>query len=262
MSVSARSLVRKKVTSGEWRVASEFVIARIASAILGRSIYPPRKRGRRIALKFASQIQAITVFIFLTWTPALAGDNAFLTPEQLSPHRETIARVEKYLSALTTVAADFTQTAPDGAIATGKFYLKRPGRMRWQYDPPVPVLMVADGHSLVYYDSELQQVSYYPLGSTLAGFLAQDAIRLDEKVGIQEIEAKDNVIRIALAQRDKPDDGRLVLELSDKPLLIRNMIITDATRQTTTVSLNHARFGLALEKSLFVFNDPRPKRMN
>lgn len=194
--------------------------------------------------------------------PAL-GDTVFLSAEELAPHQTTIARVEKYLSGLTTVAADFTQVAPDGAIATGKFYLKRPGRMRWQYDPPVPVLMVADGHSLVYYDSDLQQVSYYPLGSTLAGFLAQEKISLAAgKIGILAIEEKDGALRIALAQRDKPDEGRLVLEFSDKPLLIRNMVITDATKQTTTVSLNHARFGTALDKALFVFNDPRPKRTN
>lgn len=193
---------------------------------------------------------------------AEAPSATFFTPEQLAPHQATIERVEKYLSGLTTVAADFTQVAPDGAIATGKFYLKRPGKMRWQYDPPVPVLMVADGRSLVYYDAELQQVSYFPLGSTLASFLAQEIISFTGKIGIQGIEEKDGALRITLAQREKPEEGRLMLEFSDKPLLIRNMVVTDATRQTTTVSLNHARFGVALDKALFVFHDPRPKRVN
>ncbi len=201
--------------------------------------------------------------LWLAWIPAFAGmTETFLTPEQLAPHQATIARVQEYLSGLTTIASDFTQVAPDGSLATGTFYLKRPGLMRWQYNPPVPILMVADGHQLVYYDYDLKQVSYFSLDSTVIGFLAQEKISFTGKVGIKEFEEKDGAIRITLAQKDKPDEGRLMLEFSDKPLLIRSMVVTDATRQITTVSLTHARFGMALDKALFAFNDPRPKQRN
>lgn len=204
----------------------------------------------------------MTVFILSTWTPAFAGDSTFLTPDQLAPHQKTIDRVQEYLSALTTIAADFTQTAPDGAMATGTFYLQRPGMMRWQYNPPTPILMVADGHQLVYYDYDLKQVSYFSLDSTVVSFLAQKKIDFIGKVGIKEFEEKNGAIRITLAQRAKPDEGQLMLEFSDKPLLIRNMVVTDATKQITTVSLNNARFGVTLDKELFVFNDPREKMRN
>ncbi len=209
---------------------------------------------------FAALCFAMTVLLGAPSIAASAPQN-FLTPEQLAPHRATIDRVGKYLSGLTTIISDFNQVAPDGSIATGKFYMQRPGMMRWQYNPPTPVLMVADGKILTYYDYELQQVNYIKLDSTVIGFLAQDKISFDKNVGILNVEEKDGVIRIALAQRDKSDEGTLTLEFSDRPITIRNMVITDATQQVTTVSLNHATYGQKLDKKLFVFQDPRTRRV-
>lgn len=181
----------------------------------------------------------------------------FLSKAQLDKRRGTITRVEEYLSSITTIVSDFTQVAPDGSLATGKFYLKRPGRMRWQYNPPTPILMVSDGDRLVYYDYELEQVNYLSLDETLISFLAHRKIGFDGKIGITDISVSPGAIRISLAQRDKPTEGELMLELSDKPLTIRNMVIRDATNQITSVSLNDAKFGVKLDDELFKFQDPR-----
>jgi outer membrane lipoprotein-sorting protein len=207
---------------------------------------------------FRFQVLGFSLAILLFINPAFADD--FLTPEQLAPQQKTIARVEKYLTGLTTIISDFTQVAPDGSLATGKFYMQRPGKMRWQYNPPTPVLMVADGKVLTYYDYELQQVNYINLDSTIIGFLAQKDIRFDRNVGIMDVKRENGVIRIKLAQKEKTDEGTLTLEFSDKPIAIRNMIITDATQQVTTVSLNHATYGSALDAKLFEFDDPREKK--
>lgn len=181
----------------------------------------------------------------------------FYEPAKIAKHQATINRVAAYLSGLSTIVSNFTQVAPDGSLTTGKFFLRRPGKMRWQYNPPTPVLMIANGSEFVYYDYDLQQVSYVPLDSALIAFLAQENIRFDDKVGIISFEEKDSAIRIGLAQRDKPEEGQLLLEFSDKPLLIRNMVVTDASHQVTTVALSNAKFGVRLDKSLFVFKDPR-----
>ena len=195
-------------------------------------------------------------------TVTAADTVTFLSDEQLAKQHQTIERVERYLSGLTTITADFTQIAPDGALTGGKFFLMRPGKMRWQYNPPTPILMVANGTELVYYDYELEQVSYIPLDSTLIGFMAQEVIRFDKTVGIIALENKHDAIRITLAQRDKPTEGELTLEFSDKPLLIRKMVVRDATNQVTTVSLNNATFGAKLDKKMFIFIDPRNRWRN
>lgn len=196
---------------------------------------------------------------------ALAADEQkgaalFLTEAQVQKNKDTIKRIEDYLSGLTTIISDFTQTAPDGTLTSGKFFLQRPGKMRWQYNPPTPILMVANGSELVYYDYELEQASHIPLDQTLIGFLAQDKIVLGGKqVGITEFSQDSGAIRVTLAQKERPDDGQLMLEFSDKPLLLRNMVVRDATKQMTTVSLNNARFGMKMEPALFVFIEPKKR---
>ncbi|MDE3060750.1 MAG: outer membrane lipoprotein carrier protein LolA, partial [Pseudomonadota bacterium] len=99
------------------------------------------------------------MMLWLFCTSAHATDTNFLTSSHLAPHEKTIHRIEDYLSNLTTIVSDFTQVAPDGTLSTGKFYLKRPGKMRWQYNPPTPILMVSSGSELVYYDIELDQIT-------------------------------------------------------------------------------------------------------
>jgi outer membrane lipoprotein-sorting protein len=186
-----------------------------------------------------------------------AMKTTFLPAEKLATHRKTIERLETYLSNIHTIISDFTQVAPDGSLASGKFFMERPGKMRWQYKPPTPILMVSNGSEFVYYDYQLEQVSYMPLDSTLIGFLARPKISFDKTVGITEFTKSANAIRVTLAQRDKPSEGQLMLEFSDNPLMLRNLVIRDATNQITSVSLSNAKFDSPIEKNLFEFRDPR-----
>jgi len=195
-----------------------------------------------------------------TEAPVVKQEIEYLSVEQLSAHKASLERVQGYLTNLTTLKADFTQTAPDGSLTTGTFYLKRPGKMRWEYAPPTPVLIVSNGSELVYFDKELEQVTYVPMASTMAGFLAEKNIRFDGPVGIEQLSEANGVIRITLSQREKPDEGKLTLELVDKPMLLRNMVIRDASNQVTHVALNNAKFGIKLDNELFVFRDPRKKQ--
>lgn len=175
--------------------------------------------------------------------------------------RATLKKVESYLNSLTTISADFLQVAPDGTLTGGKFYLKRPGKMRWQYDPPTPVLMVTKGDTMVYYDYDLQQVSYVSINDSLTSFITQNTISFDDKeIVVDNVEKSPGAIRITLHQAEKPKDGTLVLEFADMPMQLRNMVVTDARKQTTSLSLGNARFGVPLDDTLFEFRDPRPDK--
>lgn len=132
----------------------------------------------------------------------------------------------------------------------------RPGKLRLQYDPPTPILMVTSGDYLVYYDHELGQVNYIDMDDTLVGFLARPQVRFDDSVKVVDLTQINNSIRVTILQSEKPKDGMLTLELSDNPLQIRNMIVTDSAGQITTVSLNNAKFGVKLDADLFRFKDP------
>src|SRR5690606_35599945 len=132
---------------------------------------------------------------------------------------------------------------------------QRPGKMRWQYNPPTPILMVSSGSTLVFYDYELEQVSHIPLDGSLVSFLAREKITFGDDVGITYISNEANAIRIEVAQKDKPTEGKLMLEFSDKPLTLRNMVVTDSTGQVTTVALTNATFGAKIDPKLFIFKD-------
>lgn len=171
---------------------------------------------------------------------------------------EDIKRVEAYLTDLTSIVADFNQVDAGGGVAEGKFYLKKPGKMRWEYKPPTPILLVSNGKVMTYYDSELDQVNYIAFDDTLAGFLAQDVITLDSKSAVlTDFVSKDGVIRATIVQREKPDEGSLTLEFSDKPLQLKQMVVTDARGQRTNIALQNATYGENLPDSLFKFEDPR-----
>lgn len=171
---------------------------------------------------------------------------------------ESIARVEAYLTGLTTIVADFEQVDAAGGLAGGKFYMKRPGKMRWEYKPPTPILLVSNGKVLTYYDSELDQINYVPVDDTLAGFLAQPKITLEsDSTKLTQFSAKEGTIRATIIQKKKSDEGSLTLEFSDSPLQLKQMEVTDATGQRTRIQLQNAQYGKDLPDSLFKFEDPR-----
>lgn len=197
-----------------------------------------------------------TMKSFITWLGLafcllLAGITAPARAEFSAPEREAIASVESYLSGLDTIVADFVQIAPDGGLVSGRFYLQRPGKMRWQYDPPTPILMVANDQFLTFYDYELDQRSDIPLQDTLAGFLAREEIRFGNDVEVTDIEQNPGSLRLTMIQIARPDDGSLTLEFATNPLQLRNMVVVDSVGQETTVSLNNARYGLELDDELF-----------
>lgn len=200
-----------------------------------------------------------------TWL-ALAGALLAALPAAAQPprpaplsaaERAEIGRVEAYLNDLRTVQARFLQVSSTGEMAEGTLYIQRPGRLRIEYDPPVPVLIVANRGLLNYLDKELEQVSKVPLGSTPAGILVGDRIALlsDEFI-ITDFAHESQAIRLTLARADDPLEGSLTLVLSDRPLELRKWLVTDAQGVTTTVSLMDARFGVAIDPKLFEFEDP------
>ena len=83
-------------------------------------------------------------------------------------------RIERYLNSLQTLQSKFVQNNPDGSHALGTLYLQRPGRMRFEYDPPTPIRLYATGNFFIHVDMELEQASHYPLNETPANFILKN----------------------------------------------------------------------------------------
>ncbi len=186
-------------------------------------------------------------------TPAWAQGIANLNDADKSD----ILRIEAYLNNIKTMEARFLQVSSDGDYSEGDIYLSKPGKMRIEYDPPKPVLIVANGRSLAYFDKELEQVSYFSLEDTQAEILLKETISFSsEGLVVTRFERGPGVLRLTVIKGNDPLEGNLTLIFSDRPLGLKKWAVTDAQGIVTNVSLLGPRFGAPLDAKLFDFKPP------
>lgn len=168
-----------------------------------------------------------------------------------------ITKAEDYLRTLETAKARFLQSSDYGQ-ALGTFYLHRPGRLRFEYDPPIKDFVVADRMFIYFYDGELEEQSNAPIGQTLADFLLRDDLQLSGDVSVTAVERSDSLLHITLVQSDDPEGGNLTLSFTENPnLSLKKWAVKDATGAETLVELFQMETGLNLPRDLFVYRDPK-----
>ena len=186
--------------------------------------------------------------------PAQAAAPAASAPALSAADRADLARIEAYLNGVHTLKARFLQVAPNGGVSEGTAWMERPGRMRFEYDPPTPLLLVA-GHGLFFFhDSQLNQTTNLPLNATPLGLLLRDNLRLAGDVTVTAIQRFPGQIQVTMVRTATPDDGSLTLVFADEPLTLQQWMVVDAQRQETRVRLFHVELGGSFDPKLFVFN--------
>jgi len=165
--------------------------------------------------------------------------------------RADIARVEAYLNGFRSLQSKFVQIAHDGGMAEGTVYMQRPNRIRVDYAPPVPVLMVGSGSWITFYDKELKQSNRVPLDSNPLSMLLANEVKFADPVEVTRIRREANTLQITVRDKKHPQEGELTMVFADKPLQFRKWVVKDKIGQETTVALADARFDLALDPKLF-----------
>ncbi|MET4684171.1 LolA family protein [Brevundimonas faecalis] len=187
-----------------------------------------------------------------------------LAQSSLSAEDQAVLRqAQTYLTALTSAQGDFVETGPGGQRRTGRFWLQRPGKMRFEYTEPAGLLVVADGSNVKRYDPRLNVFRQAPLGQTpLSTFLARE-VRLDQGVRIDRVTRMDSGA-FAITARDsrRPNEGSVILAFAGSPLRLQEWTITDAQGSRTRVQLTSLQPASGLAASLFQLRDPtrRPGR--
>jgi outer membrane lipoprotein-sorting protein len=171
--------------------------------------------------------------------------------------RADIARAESWLNNLRNLKARFLQIAQGGAAAEGTAWISRPGRMRFEYDPPEPLLLVAAHGQFFYYDKAMKQATTLPLSATPLGLLLRENMRLSGEITVSRVERGGGLTAVTLHRTGQAADGRLTLVFSDQPTELKQWVVVDAQARETRVSLYQPEYGGRFPNLLFDFNDPR-----
>jgi outer membrane lipoprotein-sorting protein len=166
-----------------------------------------------------------------------------------------VKKAEAYLNGVKTLRARFLQINPDGGNHEGDIYVSRPGRMRLVYDPPTPMLMVADGAFLIYVDTEMKDASHISLDDTPAGILLKDNLSFtDPAVKLLGVKLGPGTVEITAVMTKDPTAGKLTLVFSDAPFELKQWRVLDAQNKEVAVTLFDAKLGVNLDKSLFRYD--------
>ena len=171
-------------------------------------------------------------------------------------NQQDLKRIETFLNGMETARAGFLQVSSNGGVATGKLLLSRPGKMRFEYDPPATIMIIANGTFLIFIDKELKNATHLWLSTSLIGFLVEEDIKLNGDVTVTKFEKGSNILRATLARTKDPEQGSITMIFSDQPLALRQWIITDQQGIRTTVTLSNLESGIKIDPKLFIFNRP------
>jgi outer membrane lipoprotein-sorting protein len=162
------------------------------------------------------------------------GSTTALSPEQ----RSIVERVNNYLSNMQVLSGKFVQVAPDGRRTQGEFYISKPGRVRFEYDDPSPIELIADGQSVVVRDRSLATQDVYPLSQTPLRFLLADHVDLMKDTSLVAVYADDVFITVVVEEKNTlVGTSRLMIMFSAKDMQLKQWTVTDPQGYDTTVAV-------------------------
>ncbi len=194
-------------------------------------------------------------------TLAIAAVLSLATAVPAMAEKLSLNQLSAYLNNLKTAKSDFVQISDDGSVQTGTLYIQRPGKMRFEYDPPQKALVLAANNAVAIFDNRAKgDPETYPLGRTPLSII------LARKVNLQSANAVvghsyDGTHTIVTAQDPKnPEIGRIQMKFSAGPVTLDEWVILDAHGGHTTIRLGDTETGMSYPRALFDIDTERKKR--
>ena len=182
---------------------------------------------------------------------AFAAAPGFMHFERSNADTADLDRISAYLNNMKTLKGGFLQIGPDGQSDEGVFYIDKPGRMRFEYHAPNPVLIVSDGTTVAVQNKRLNTVDHYPLFSTPLSLILSDDLNLKKNPSIAGITREPGEIILNARAASSKMNGNLTLVFAAPNLELRQWTIVDAQGLSTTVSLRDLQPGAQLDPALF-----------
>jgi outer membrane lipoprotein-sorting protein len=193
-------------------------------------------------------LPSIALFTLAMMTILVFASQAFAWTAQ---EQEMLTRVSNKLSSISTMNGEFVQTGPSGGTVEGKFYLARPGKIKFQYHPPTPISVTSDGKQVLVYDKKLQTYDLWPLSQTPLKFLLTEKLDLARSERVKHIIVEPDLIQVSLLDDSRFGGGILALIFDFKTLDLKQWTVTDQQGLNTTVAIFNVETGNKLDKKLF-----------
>lgn len=213
------------------------------------------KKSARLAwfLSLCLLVPAATV---LPGHPAIAQDET----QRSEDDNAAITLLNTYLNEIVNMKGEFTQTSPRGQIANGVFYISKPGKMRFEYAPPSPLLVVSDGRWVTVKNIKRKRDDQYPLSATPLKLVLADEVNLFEQAIILKVESQDNLVAITMQEKDQLVAGELTMVFDREANNLVQWIILDGKGQRTSVQLSNVDKEAEPDPKLFVVKRSRERK--
>jgi outer membrane lipoprotein-sorting protein len=169
--------------------------------------------------------------------------------------RSELERVSEAMNAIHTLQGRFVQVGPEGQLDQGRFYIDKPGRMRFEYAPPNPTLIVSDGRWVAVENRNLHTIDRYALWTTPLDLILGDDIDLRDNSDITGVEQQNNELIVQARAHGGRANGNITLVFSEPDLALRQWTVRDAQGLLTTVSVSDVKKDAAIDPGLFVISN-------
>ncbi len=191
--------------------------------------------------------------ILPTLKKLFGGDSPAPKVQAFDANQRALAdKVSAYLSSLQNLSGNFVQVGPDGSRTTGNFYLQKPGKIRFEYDDPSPIALIADGTSVIVRDRRLATQDVYPLSQTPLRYLLASKLDLLRDTNVTSISADDLYVSITIEEKQAvTGTSRLTLMTGAKDGKLKQWTVTDPQGYDTTVAVYNLDSTKKLDPALF-----------
>lgn len=181
-----------------------------------------------------------------------APDPSIVSPNQ---RRAILKEASNALARTRTAQGRFVQIDQSGMLSEGLFYLQRPGRMRFEYDDPVPILIASDGVTVAMQDRELDTVDRVPLASTPLGLLLSSDVDFETDAEVLRVQRANGLVAITVIDPTEESDGELTMIFNANTYDLLGWRVVDANNGLTNVQLDDVQTGISLNPRLFIIQD-------
>ena len=187
--------------------------------------------------------------------PAVSGPAQVAAPLTAAERSKLLKEASKALAAVKTARGKFEQYSPDGSFSTGQFAMSRPGKVRFDYDDPVPLVLVSDGTTVALQDSELETTDRIPLASTPLSLLLSDKLDFEKEAEVIDVRRTGDRTNITVRDKTGETEGTLTVVLAGTSNSLEGWRTVDANGGSTSVMLKDVETGAKLNPRLFRLPD-------